>query len=356
MRKIVFGLLLVACVTSVASAQLNLFYDVRADKAEILAPAAPYTNTLSLSPYGPSGIGQNYPLANGGGKGDHAIVYVCPKMADTTDYTGFGAPDGVPESSYSWDANVDWTVADIYLYAEFHGAAQVVSSIGVTQDIPAAAFVAAPDTAFLESVTAAPQNASLWDGTNFTGSNAAIKMKMVKVPVAGSPPAFNAAAGIHDGSFEQIAKVHVASALRQLSGGGSPIPVATYGAKLSVNELLCTKVQYPGSAGALPMNLGYVGGAPEAATGTGSVLGATSATDDFSVTIVRKGDYDFDGAAATSIDDFAYFGIALNWNGLPAPDTNINRVELYLSDFDGDGSPATALDDGEYFKHNTINP
>jgi len=357
MRKMLLGLVLVACVASVANAQLNLFYDVRADKAEILAPAKPYTNINSLSPYIGSAIGQVYPLDNNGGKGDHAIVYICPKMADTTDYSGFGPADGIPESSYSWDANIDWTVADIYLYAEFHGASQVVSSIGVNQLIDANAFTVADDKAYLETVTASIENGSLWSGHYFTGSNDSVSLKFVNVPVTtGSPPTFDAAAGIHDGSFEQIAKIHIGSGLRQLSGGGAPVPVATYGAKLAVNELLCTKVQYPGTAGDLPLNLGYLGGAPEAATASGSVQGATSATDDFTVVIARKGDFDFDGAAATSIDDFAYYGIALNWNGLPAPDTNINRVELYLADFDLDGSPATSLDDGEYYKHNVINP
>jgi hypothetical protein len=351
MRKIVFGLLLVACVTSVASAQLNLFYDVRDNTADILSPAPPYTASASLATYFPYGIGQEYPLFNGGGKGDGQRIFLSPQIEDVTDYTGFGAPDGIPESVYSSyiympdpaNPKYDWSLGDFYLYAEFAGAAKVVSSIGATQDIPAAAF-AVGGGMYLASATAAVENASLWDGTNFTGSGTSIKIKAVKVPVAGSPPAFDALAGLHNGSFEKIAKVHVQSSVRN---GESA--VGNWGVKLSVNELLCTQVQYPGSAGALALNLGYAAGAPEAASGSGSVLGATSATDDMVITVVRKGDFDVDGVAATGSDDFAYYDIALYYDG-----TNCNRFETYLADFDMDGIPATGSDDAEYYKHAAV--
>jgi hypothetical protein len=350
MRKIVFGLLLVACVTSVASAQLNLFYDTRATTADILSPAPPYTASASLATYFPYGIGQEYPLFNGGGKGDSQRIFLSPQIEDVTDYTGFGSPDGIPESIYSWYAYMpdpanpkyDWSQGDFYLYAEFAGVGQVVSSIGVTQDI-AGAFVGGSGM-YLASASATAENGGLWDGTNFTGSNASINMKMVKVPVAGSPPAFNATAGLHNGSFEKIAKVHVQSSVRN---GESA--VANWGVKLSVNELLCTRVQYPGSAGALPMYFGYVGGAPEAASGSGSVQGASSATDDMTITVIRKGDFDADGVAATGSDDFAYYDIALYYDG-----TNCNQFEQYLADFDLDGIPSTGSDDGEYYKHAAV--
>lgn len=334
MRKIVFGLLLVACVTSVASAQLTLWYDVRPTIAEINTPAIPYTNWHSAAPdpYPSYGIGVNYPLYNSGGRGDGQILYISPKMADVVDYLGNPPGDGIDEHLCDiCGPGVDYSVGDFYLYASYAApAGKVVSSIGVTQDIPAAAFTAGDMK--LASVTAAAQNTGLWSGTNFTGSNASISLKMVQVPVAGSPPAFNAGAGIIPGATDQIAKFHVDTAYSSTSA----LPVG-YGVKLAVNALLVTQVQYPGAAGDLAVNFGYVAGAAEAATGTGSVQGATSATDDFTIQVQRKGDYNANGTIDG--DDLTAYLFVTSY------DMNmVNPAELYLSDFNLNGTPADGDD------------
>jgi hypothetical protein len=342
MRKVLLGLVLVACVASVANAQLNLFYDVRSTTAAIITPAPPYTASTSLCHYIGYGIGQNYPLYQNGGRGDGQVIYLSPKLEDVTDYTGLGPPDGIPEHEYSWDPNVDWSRGDFYLYAEYFGAAgTVISSIGVTQSIPGA--FAGGSGMYLQSVATTVQTASLWDNTNFTGSNASTKLKMVRVPVlAGSPnPVFNPNIGLRPNGFEKIAKVHVETAYRN---GESA--VKSWGVKLALNELLCTAVKAPPGSVALNVNFGYATGSPEAG-GSGSQLTPPlpNPTDDMKIMVVRKGDFDFDGVPCTGSDDFAYFDIALLYNG-----SNCDPPEQYLADWDTDGVPATGTDDGEYFK------
>jgi hypothetical protein len=352
MRKMLLGLALVACLASVANAQLNLFYDARATTAEIVTPVAPYTNSASLSYYAYAGIGQNYPLANGGGKGDGQMIWVSPQIHDIVDAYGQPTPDGYDENFYSWSYGaLDYSRGSFYLYADYSAdAGNVVSSIGLAQNIPAAGF-SANGSFFLESAatTATAENLDLWSGYYINGSNDSTSLKFVQVPVTtGTPPAFDAAAGIVPGSLAQIAKVDVRGAYRVRLEE----KVKTYGVKLAVNELLCTQVKYPGTAGDLTVKLGYANGVPEAA-GSGSTQGVTSATDDMTMYVVRKGDFDLDGAAATGIDSLAWFDIVKNSN---FADPNWNPFEQWLGDFDGDGVPCTGIDWGEYSKQFNVLP
>ena len=94
-----------------------------------------------------------------------------------------------------------------------------------------------------------------------------------------------------------------------------------------------------GPAAALPFNFGYAAGVPEP--------GTSNATPDLVVTVVRKGDFDWDGAAATGVDDYAYYSIG-------ADPTLVNPVEFWLGDFDLDGAAFTGLDDYDYYKHANV--
>lgn len=334
MKKLLV-LTLVLVAASTANAQLNLFYDVRPTLAAIDTPAAPFIYSASLSPYIAYGIGQVYPLQNTGHRGDGQNVYVCPKMHDVTDYIGTGLPDGVDEHISTLNPAYDWSQADAYLYAAFTGnATEVVSSIGIDATLPAAAFT--PGTTFwLQSaVTTAVNAATLWDGTSITGGNAATSMKFVQVPVAAGP-AYDAAAGINTtNNVAQIAQLHLVAEYKV----ANETP-GVYNLFLSENALKITRVANPGPAAALPFNFGYAAGAPEP--------GTSNATPDLVVTVVRKGDFDYDGAAATGLDDYAYYGIG-------ADSTLVNPVESWLGDMDADGSPCTGLDDYDYYKHANI--
>lgn len=350
MRKFLLALALVAIATTAANAQLNLFYDVR-EKTDILTPAAPYLASDSLCTYVAYGYGQNYPLYNSGGRGDGQTVWISPWMKDFCDYTGNPLyPDGIPENEHSFYAGIDWSKADFNLYAEYAApAGTVVSSIGVTQEIPAAAFTANAGDFYLESVSVTPQNTTMWDGYNFVGADDSISMKMVQVPVAAGPVFDTDAAFLNPGDFEKIATFEVQAA--EMAYGEDP-EVKSYEVTLKVNELLCTHVAYPTPAGNLSMNLGYYQGAEDPLTGgnTGSDLNATSANADMIITVVQKGDFDLDGAACTANDDFAYYDIVTFYNGVD----NCNAFEMYLADFDLDGLPATGIDDYEYYKHATF--
>jgi hypothetical protein len=61
--------------------------------------------------------------------------------------------------------------------------------------------------------------------------------------------------------------------------------------------------------------------------------------------VVCKGDFDIDGAGATSIDNYAYFDIA----GFATTD-NFNPFEQWLGDLDGDGQPCSSIDNIDYFR------
>lgn len=354
MRKML-ALTLVLVAASTVNAQLNIWYDVRPDLAAIDNPAGtPWVNTGSLSPYIGSAVGQVYPLqniANPGGRGDGQMVWISPKLHDVCDYTGLGLPDGLDEHWISAELGetIDWSTNSFSMWAEFIGTGnEVVSSIGVDANIPAAAFAGAVDGVYhLTAAVTTIENASLWSGYAIGGGNASTSIKMVQVPViAGTPnPTYDATAGIHAGSpTTKIATVAVTSDYRNGAEGGRFDLPTTYGLFLSQNSLLITKVANPGPAGALAYNFGYAGGLPEDGTNNQSA--------DMVINVVRKGDFDLDGAAATGIDDYAYYGIAANFNG-----SNCNPYEMWLGDFypaSIDGGPATGIDDYEYFKHSYI--
>lgn len=332
MRKVALAMLAVVALTTVASAQLNLFYDVRSNIAVIDAPAAPFIYSASLSPWWPD-IGRNYPLYGTplGGRGDGQNIYVSPFMPDTTDWTGTGAPDGVPESTSFIDPSYDHSVGAFYLYAAYAGPAdptKVVSSIGVVQSIPGA--FASATNFYLASATTTLVNPTLWDGTAVTGSNASTSLKMVQVPVMAGP-AFDPGVGIKPGQTWQIAKVDIVGASKTPGMG-----VGIYNVNLSENALLITNVISGGGGGALAYTFGYAAGVPD-----------TGSAPDMVITVVRKGDFDFDGYAATGVDDFAYYPIG-------ADPSLINPVEFWLGDFDGDGFTFTGVDDFQYLQESNV--
>ena len=337
---IMLGCFMLIASSSAVSAQLTLWYDVRSSLAVIDTPVPPHTNSASLSTRFPP-YGQGYPLCNGGGRGDGQVIYLSPKIHDMTDYTGYGPPDGIDEHISM--SGCDWSQGDFYLYATFDGDPnEVISTLGVTQEIPSTAFASGVKKYFLQSVTTTLQNTWLWDGYLITGSNATTNYRLAQIPAGGNPPVFDPNQGLGDGDTEQIARIHVETAYRL---GAGPFPVATYGVKLKVNDLLCTRVSDPGPAAVLPVNFGYAANCSPEAGGPGNVAGTTSPTDDMVIMVVCKGDFDLDGQPATALDDLAYIDIATYYNG-----TNCNPFELYLADFDCDGVPATPLDDFEYYK------
>lgn len=339
---ITLGSVVWLALASTADGQLTLWYDVRPTLSEIDAPVPPYTNSASLSTHFPP-CGQAYPLCNGGGRGDGQIIYLSPKIPDVTDYTGYGPPDGVPEHINSLYTACDWSRGDFHLYAEFIGTpGEVISTLGVTQEIPSTAFVSGVKKYFLQGVTTTLRNTWLWDSYSITGSDATTDYRLIQIPVSGNPPVFDPNQGLGAGETERIAQIHVETAYRM---GAGPFPVAAYGVKLKVNDLLCTRVSDPGPAPDLPVNFGYDANCAAELGGPGNVQGTTSPTDDMVIMVVCKGDFDLDGQPATPLDDLAYFDIITYYNG-----TNCNPFELYLADFDCDGVPATGMDDLEYYK------
>jgi hypothetical protein len=107
-----------------------------------------------------------------------------------------------------------------------------------------------------------------------------------------------------------------------------------------------------GATGVLSVSFGYAGGRPEAG-GPGSVVGTTIAAADMIIHVLRAGDFDRDGAAATSIDTIVACDIV---RFLDPNNPNCDPFELWLSDFDNDGVPFTTIDLMEDEKQMTILP
>jgi len=340
MKTSMLSLIVVVAAAGAASGQtseLNLFYDVRPSAAEILTPAPPYIYSASLSPYVSYGIGQEYPLSNGGGRGDEQMVFLSPKLEDVTDYTGFGQPDGLDEHFFSWDEDVDWSKGVFYLYAEYEALQDFVATgIGVDQAVPSGAF-ATGNGFYLRSVVTTLENTSIWDASEVTGGNALTRLKMVKVPLEGSPPVFDSDAGIGPGDLVQVAKVTVESEYRN-----GETAVASWGVKLTVNGFLCSQF-HPTDPNDVTVNFGYVSGSAELG-GPGSQEGTTSTEPDMVIMVVRKGDFNLNGVACDGDDLIAYYAIG-------AYPSQCNPFELYLADFDDDGHGATSIDDFDYYKH-----
>jgi hypothetical protein len=304
MKKLIaIALVSVAFVGTANAGDLDLYFDVR-DAGAIMSPAAPYTNSATiLAP------GVAYPLDNAGGKGDGDILYVSPKLA--------GNAHIEPVSTF------DSSFASINLYADFNGnAGEVVSSIGANVDLAASGDYSLDDASF----TINPANWSP-SGTLSTVTTAGGSLKAVQVPVDAGP-VFNPLAGINGTNNELVAvgTMDVEGAARAGVGAIGVVEV-----RLSVNNLLCTRVADPGPAGAMTVSFGYDAGAPEAAV-DGSTDGAgVGGAADAVIKVVMKGDFDEDGS--TTFIDLNIFLAALGNPG----GAGLNPSDRWKGDFDNDG-------------------
>jgi hypothetical protein len=176
-----------------------------------------------------------------------------------------------------------------------------------------------------------------WDDTavGAVGPTGITGLKMVRVPVNGVAPQYNASLGLGVGGSFRLARLQFTGGPR----GTLPTTVGVFSAKLIVNDLLITRAFDPaGPAGATPElpDFGFLNGNYEQAAipglngATGSSEGTTSATADLRVIVQARGDMNADGAIAFS--DVSLFVQALNGS---AAGTN-NVAKHWPADFNND--------------------
>ena len=212
-------------------------------------------------------------------------------------------------------------------------AGEVAAAIGIDFAIAAPAadeilLVGATGTIFNTAVEVGSANDPWNDTTNstaFTTSGGGIKM--VRVPVAAGP-VFDATLGITNGNGYRLARIAV-EADSCFDAGGTRACTSNLGVLMSVNNLLITQVSDPGPSAAVNVDFGYVAGASEAA-GSGSTEGTTSATDDATIVVKLKGDFNSDGNFNGA--DLPLFGAAFSGAG----GNTVPRETVWTGDFNGD--------------------
>lgn len=317
-----------ATLADVASAQLSLWFDRRSTIAAINTPVIPYTNGTSSS----------IPNANGGGRGDAQVQWVSPTMTP---------PNGIPgqtNPAHLFQGH-DASQASLYLYGDFTGnTGEVLSSLGLDISIasPAAGAMSLASVTFeaynAQADVGVITSANAWDGTNaasLTPTTAGFtNFRAVRVPVAAGP-VFDPNLGIKPGQGYRLARLGFQGAGPRNNPAQPPFPpaqaVSTLGIKMTVGELLITRVSQTG-AEPLPVNFGYLNGQPEAANGNGSTQGATSATNDATIVVIQKGDYNASGGVNNQ-DIQPFVNARAKW--LQPVGNTATQLETWLGDFNG---------------------
>jgi hypothetical protein len=293
----VVGALAVASFATSAMAQIEstYFFDARSSASAITTPAFPYNVDESA-------CGIVAPLVNGGVRGAAQTIYVSPTYPTNQVETILGPV--FPNE----DGDADLSTASAYLYAQVNahlaedGAAtgDVISSIGL--DVAVTDHATSTDQVLLN--TGWNWNGSpgvSWSGTS-NGSASGLSqnnVRAVKVPVT-SGPLYNTTGALQPTNLYKVGALTLKGAPRTAPSSG----VGTYGVKMSVDSLLITRVFSSGGA-ATPVEhvaFGYAGASPEALSGgaTGNTEGGTSATDDATIVVQPKGDFDQDGILTTN--------------------------------------------------------
>ncbi|MCB9853169.1 MAG: hypothetical protein H6819_08735 [Phycisphaerales bacterium] len=302
--------LAVAFSASLASAQMKgtFFLDARDSIAAINAPT-------TQSGYA------NEP--NGGGRGDGQTIYIGPKVG-TAHIVG---PNDTSKATMT-----------LYVDVSNGGASEVLAAVGLDMSIAAPA--ANERELLAASVTIHNTPASVGGGltnnpwndtavsTAFTTAGGGIKAVRVPVEDLGGGPMFNASLGIQNGLGYRLATVNLEADTCGTAGRGCQ---ANLGVFLSVNNLLVTAVSDPGPSAAMDLELGYTGGAPEAATADGSTQGATSASADAVIAIKPKGDFN-DNGVTNGLD----LGLVIPTFNMSTGGT-ANHRQVYTGDYNGDG-------------------
>jgi hypothetical protein len=328
MRKLLVASLALAIVAGFAmtvSAQSTIFLDVRNNGAgiqSISTPLFPFTNGQDGSEV----------ATNGGGAGDGQVLRLNPTVSNN-----FHTHPTFGRSWPNLDGDNNLSTGSLHAFMavseDLSGTGDVISSVGVdfnvTENLP-------DDANRIASLSWA------WDAANWAGTNAGINngasnganppswlgAKAVKVPVNASAQYDTAGGLVPSATPYHLGELRVTAGPRTPSvpGLNNHRNRSTFNVRMSVNDLLITRVFQTGGDATEMVSFGYSAGSPETAV-SGSQVGATSTAPDGVVVIQMKGDASGDGAVLGG--DIGGFAPAFNagtalkqsqafiWNGDP---------------------------------------
>jgi len=358
MRKysLVLAAGIVASLSAIASAQTNIFFDIRNNTGSgvsgqsITTPTTPFTvgqgfNTTS-SNWANDGLA-------GGGKGNGQILRLMPKLSNNLNSTP--ASPGFGNSWPNFDADNNCSTGDLNLFADVGaddgGTNGVISSIGIDCTIAAAVSryaIESTNWAWTLTDPSSPVNygfaAGSPSGTNgvlgFTGA------KYVKVPVDAASM-YATGGGLTQNSLTMLGRLRVTAGFRnQIAGGCTPAGSgahangSTFAVSLGMNNLLITRtyqtITTPAAVDEM-VSFGYSAGATDTAFNgsTGPVVGAPDAT----IQVRMKADANGDGRATAP--DLGTLTPLVN-----AAAGTISQGQRYLWDMNGanGGAPITPAD------------
>jgi hypothetical protein len=333
MRKTLASLVAVGVVgafAAAASAQLNLWFDIRDNSAAQPITAAAGTPVIPFM----NGQNPNEAAFNSGRRGDGQILRLNPVVSNN-----YHIRNAYP----NLDNDGNLATGDLHLYADVlddaSGTGDVISSIGVDFNVTDAGAGGANRIA---------SAAWLWDTANWQGTNAGVNngasnggnppswlgAKAVKVPVNASAQ-YDTTGGLTPRAEPyHLGSLRVTAGNRTAGGVANHATNSTFNVKMAVNDLLITRVFQTGGDAVEMVSFGYVNGTPEAAV-SGSQVGNTSTTPDAVIVIQMKGDNNGNGAIS-GIDGLGFTGAANRGNG-------IKQSEAFLFNNNGGtgGSAAT---------------
>jgi Dockerin type I domain len=313
MHSIRFSILLITLATAAVYGQATLYLDARDSIGAIDFPT-------------PSPVGgfANNPL--GGNRGDGQMIYISPRIGNT------GIETRPP---------FDTAIATMTLYMDYDAAPDVVvTSFGIDFAIS----TPAANERELANVSATIHNSGAevggppisepWSDTMhsmpFTTSGGGIQMYRLPYELTPQGPVFNAGLGLTAGDGYRLATIDIEAG--NCANAGTRGCESHLDVFMSVNDQLIAAQDIFGATAPIALNLGYNGAFPEAATGNGSTVGATSAIPDATIIVRLKGDFNGDG----------------NFNGLDLPfvipcfnasiSTTADQVKVFTGDFNGDGA------------------
>lgn len=318
------------------------------------APAQPYTNGQEPAS-GSGNSANNFGTAaiNGGARGAGEILRLNPVQA-----SGFNASPN-PNGGSAWpnyDADTNSSTGSLYLYMDVNddpsGVGDVISSIGINHiitngplntvprnTIASVAFTMANDATVAAANGAAPPVP--WNGVVNGASDggtppSVIGTKAVRVPVT-TGPVYAATLGIQPNAVGpyRLGRLDVTAGARSCLGRtpNAHVNNSTYQVKLTVNNLLITRVFSSGGDAVENVAFGYDPLVADGGFGTldaavsGSVSGNTSTSPDAIIQVRLHGDFSGDGNVTGA--DVAGFNAAVTASLGGACKVS----QMYLGDF-----------------------
>lgn len=382
MRKgtLILSLVVVGMVASMALAgDSNLWFDARDNTTsagtgvggQLIAPGAPvqpYINGQQPPAGGGNSavrFGAANTAVNGGARGAGGVLYLNPVQAGGAEHTANPAGSGSAWPNY--DADLNSSTGRLWLYMDVNpddaaGSGQVISSLGIDTNVSAGPLATQPRNAvgslaftMINDATVAAaaggSPAAPWNGVvNGVQSGSAPNAgcpacvlsvtgsKGVRVPVT-TGPTYAASLGMQPnvtGPY-RVGRLDVVAGTRVCSGrqANAHVDNSTYTVKLSVNNLLITRVFQSGGDADEQVSFGYdpyAGSAAIDGAVSGSTAGNTSANPDAAIVIRLHGDFNGDGNVTGA--DVAGFNLAVAASG----GGTATVAQMYLGDFNNSRS------------------